>query len=49
MKYCGECIESDFIVWKYKYANCIWEINGMNYKPTVCIEKTSKFSVLYII
>ena len=49
MKQRRHCVACDFITWKYKNANVVWHINGLNYKPTVGIEKTSKFSVLYII
>ena len=49
MKRLRRCIACNFIQWKYKFANCVWEMNSMNYKPTVGIEKTKKFSVLSLI
>ena len=48
MKHLKQCLACDFIQWKYKHANCVWEMNSMNYRPTVGIETTKKFSVLSI-
>ena len=48
MKYCEECIESDFMLWKYRYSNVIWEIIGKYFRPIIGITKTKKFNVLSI-
>ena len=49
MKRLRHCLACDFVMWKFNISNSIWEIKRLNYKPTVGIEKTKKFSVLSLI
>ena len=48
MKQRRHCVACDFITWKYKNADVVWELIEKSFRPIIGITKTKKFNILSI-